>query len=344
MITIARAAVDTVRNADGPADLYPGLQDAMKLEHSTIPLYLTAYFSLRNVAANAAVAQTLRSIVVEEMMHFTIVANVLNALGGEPLIDDADMVPTFPGALPLPVEAGLPLSAQRMSPEQAAVFMKIEEPEDPVGAPPGDPDVTTIGEFYRALIDKIDSWSGDTAFSTPNAPQVVSPWYPSTRLFPVDDAASAVQALTIVVEQGEGTTVRPTAVAGEPELAHYYRFAEIVHGRRFVPDPSASEGFSYTGDAVEFDPTAVYPLFPDATLALYAPHPEAHDLAVRFATAYRHLLTCLQKTFSGSPDTLADAFGLMYELRIAALAMMAVPDPDPARPLFCLSPTWQYLA
>lgn len=185
--------------------------------------------------------------------------------------------------------------------------MKIEEPEDPVGAPPGDPDVTTIGEFYNALVDKIDSWSDGTAFSTSSAPPVVSPWYPQGRLFPIDSAASAVHALKIVVEQGEGTAIRPTAMAGEPELAHYYRFAEIVHGHRFVPDANAPEGFSYTGDVVGFDATAVYPLFPDATLALYAPHPAAHDLAVRFATSYRHLLTCLQKTFRGSPDALEDA-------------------------------------
>lgn len=342
MITIARSAVDTVRNADRPADLYPGLQDAMKLEHSTIPLYLTAYFSLHDVPTNTAVAETLRSIVVEEMLHFTIVGNVLNALGGKPLIDDAAMVPAFPGPLPSPVEAGLVASARRMSPAQAAVFMTIEEPEDPLGRPPGDPATTTIGEFYRSLIDKIDGWSA-AAFSEPSAPQVLSPWYPTGRLFPVDSAASAVRALEIVVEQGEGTATRPTIAADEAELAHYYRFGEIANRHRFVPDPSAAEGFSYTGDPVEFDEAAVFPLFPDPKLATYQGDPVARDLAVRFCTAYRHLLGCLQKTFGGSPDALADAFGLMYELRIAALAMTAVPDPDPERAGFCLSPTWQYL-
>jgi Ferritin-like len=343
VITIARSDVDAVRAADGPVDLYPSLQNALQLEHSTIPLYLTAYFSLRNVAANTAVAETLRSIVVEEMLHFTIVANVLNALGGAPLIDDEAMVPTYPGSLPLPVEAGLLVSAQRMSPEQAAVFLQIEEPEDPVGLPPGDPDVTTIGEFYRALIDRIGGF-GDAAFGSPSAPSVLSSWYAPGRLFPVDSVSSAVRALEGVVEQGEGTATRPTAGEGDPELAHYYRFGEIVHGKRFVPDADAPEGFSYTGDGVAFDASAVYPLFPDAKLALYAGFPAARGLAVRFCTAYRQLLTCLQKTFSGSPDALADAFGLMYALRIAALAMMAVPDPEPTRAGFCLSPTWQYLA
>ena len=343
MITIARSAVETVRSADGPADLYPSLQDALRLEHSTIPLYLTAYFSLHDVPGNTAVAETLRSIVVEEMLHFTIVANVLNALGGRPLIDVEPMVPTYPGSLPVPVEVGLTVSAQRMSRTQAALFMNIEEPEDPVGLPPGDPATTTIGEFYRTLIGKIDGWS-DAAFSTPSAPQVLSPWYPPDQLFPVDSVTSAVGALKIVVEQGEGTTTRPTGAAGEAGLAHYYRFAEIVHERRFVPDPNAPEGFSYTGDKVEFDEAAVFPLFPDAKLALYQADSMARDLAVRFCTAYRHLLTCLQKTFGGAPDALGDAFGLMYELRMAALAMMNISDPDPARAGFCLSPTWQYLA
>ncbi len=340
MITIARSAVEAVRTADRPADIHLSLQDALRLEHATIPLYLTAYFSLHDVPRNTAVAEAVRAVVVEEMLHFTIVANVLNALGGRPLIDDPDMVPDYPDALPAPVGAGLEVSAQRMSRAQAAVFMTIEEPEDPVGLPPGDPTTTTIGEFYRTLVDKIDGWS-DAAFRAPRVPQVLSPWYPPDQLFAVDGVASAVRALEIVVEQGEGTMTQPTGTAGGAELAHYYRFGEIVHGRGFVPDPDAPEGFSYTGEPVEFDEAAVFPLFPDAELARYAPQPAAHRLAVRFCTAYRRLLTCLQKAFDGTPDALGDAFGLMYELRIAARAMMEVPDPDRAG--FCLSPTWQYL-
>lgn len=341
MITIAKAAVDAVRTADYPADLYPSLSAAMRLEHSTVPLYLSAYFSLRP-GTNTDIARTLRSIVVEEMMHFTIVANILNAVGGCPAIDDPTTVPTFPGPLPMGVEVGQPVSVTPMSHDQCGVFMKIEEPEDPIGLPPEDGDLTTIGDFYRTLAAKINEL-GDPAFSRPSAPQVVWPWFPSTQLFSVTDAASAVRAITVIVEQGEGTPTQPVIAPGQTELAHYYRFGEIFHGNRFVPDPKAPEGFSYSGDPVVLDdsPAAIYPMVTDATLDRYRADPTSLRLATRFCATYRHLLISLQKTFTGSPEALEAVFGLMYEMRTAALAMLETTDP--ADPAHCLTPPWEYL-
>lgn len=342
MISIGRAAVDAVRAADSPHDLYESLAAAMRLEHSTVPVYLSAYFSLKP-GTNIDIAQTLRSIVIEEMMHFTIVTNVLNAIGGQPLIDDPNTVPTFPGPLPMGVEAGLTVSVRPMSFDQCVIFMEIEEPDDPIGRPPDPVDLTTIGDFYRALTDKIADL-GDAAFARPSSPQVVSPWFPSDRLFAVTDAASAIRSITVIVEQGEGTTTRPTATAGDPELAHYYRFGEICNKKRFVPDPSAPEGFSYSGDPVDLDesPHGIYPMIDNATINHYSDNAASQRLATRFSATYRHLLTCLQNTFSGSPDGLKAAFGLMYEMRIAALAMLETTDP--ADPTHCLTPPWQYLS
>ena len=342
MIAIAKAAVDTVRAADSPQDLHDSLAAAMRLEHSTVPVYLSAYFSLRP-GTNVDVAHTLRSIVIEEMMHFTIVANILNAVGGTPAIDDPATVPTFPGPLPMGVEAGLTVSATPMSLAQCKVFMQIEEPQDPIGLPPDAADPTTIGDFYHAVATKITDL-GDAAFGYPSAPQVVSPWFPSDRLFAVTDAASAVRAITVIVEQGEGISTRPFIEPEQAELAHYYRFGEIVNGKRFVADPTAPEGFSYSGDPVALDAstTGVYPMIADATLDQYRGNATSLRLAIRFCATYRHLLTRLQETFTGAPDTLAAAFGLMYEMRIAALAMVATPDP--ADPTHCLTPPWVYLA
>ena len=341
MIAVAAEAVQAVRNADRPHDLHHWLREAMRLEHSTVPLYLAAYFSIKP-GANAEVGAILRSIVIEEMMHFAVVANVLNAVGGQAMIDDAHTVPHFPGPLPMGVEAGLSLSVRPLSHAQCAAFMEIEEPDDPIGLPPVTPDPVTIGDFYHAIIDKIGEW-GDAAFGQPGAPQVVSPAYPSDQLFAVTDAASAVRALTVVVEQGEGTLKRPTIGRGESELAHYYRFGEIVNRKRFVLDPAAAEGYSYSGDPVGLDESAVYPMIDDATLDLYRgrPDPAGLHLATAFCTAYRHLLACLQETFTGSPAALRRAFGIMYELRIAALAMLQTTDPDD--PTHVLTPPWEYL-
>jgi hypothetical protein len=339
MIHIARATVDAVRAARRPSDLHHWLGEAMRLEHSTIPLYLAAYFSLRP-GTNTEVATALRAVVREEMLHFSIAANILTAVGGQPRIDDPAMVPQFPGPLPMGVEAGLVASVKGFSRAQCRVFMQIEQPDDPIGLPPAS--VATIGDFYAEITAKLEEW-GDAAFRSPSAPQVVSRAFPADQMFAVTDVCSAVRAISVIVEQGEGTPTRPTTDSSGTEQAHYYRFGEIVAGKRFVPDPLAEEGWSYSGAAVPVDESAVYPTVDDATLAMYTTRfdPAAGRLAVRFCAAYRRLLTCLQDAFSGSPSRLDAAFGLMYELRVAALAMLQTPDPVDAEHV--LTPPWEYL-
>jgi len=337
VIEIQRSAVDGVRAARKPSDLHEFLAAAMRLEHATVPLYLTAYFSLKP-GANSATADLIRSVVIEEMLHLSIVANVLNAVGGRVEIDNPASVPYFPGPLPMGVAGDLEVHLGPMSMDQCATFMQIEQPEDPI-ARGADADLTTIGDFYDAIIDKIRDL-GEPAFATPSAPQVTSPWFPSTQLFAVTDVTSAVRALTIIVRQGEGTTSSPEDGDGAGELAHYYRFAEIRNGHRLIPDPTAPDGFSFTGDPVVFDESQVYPMIMDPTTARYPVASAARRLAEQFSLCYRRLLTSLQETFSGHPAALNAAMGLMYELRLMALAMAETPDPTD--PTHCVTPSWEY--
>ena len=69
------------------------------MEHSTIPLYLTALFSMGNGTDEAA--GVIHSVVVEEMLHMTTACNCLNAIGGAPMIDSPSFIPSFPMRLPL---------------------------------------------------------------------------------------------------------------------------------------------------------------------------------------------------------------------------------------------------
>ena len=55
------------------------LQEAIKVEHGTIPLYLTTLYSINNQSSFEAT--TLKSVVMEEMLHMVQAANVLNAVG-----------------------------------------------------------------------------------------------------------------------------------------------------------------------------------------------------------------------------------------------------------------------
>jgi hypothetical protein len=339
VIEIDRSYLEAVRAATTPQDLHESLQSAIVLELATIPPYLTAYFSLKP-GENTNVADLVRSVVIEEMLHLTIAANVLNAVGGYPVLDSRDVLLDYPAKLPMGVADGLEVHIGPMSISQCEMFMQIEQPEDPIAERPGS-DVATIGDFYAAIIDKIKEL-GEPAFATPSAPQVTAPWFPSSQLFAVTDVSSAARALRVIVEQGEGTTSSPGDGDGAGELAHYYRFAEIKHGRRLVPDPTAEEGFSYTGDPVVLTPSGVHPMITDPETAFYPPETKAGHLIEQFATSFRHLLVALQKTFTGRPSELNAAMGIMYELRLLVVAMTTTPDPRPDHPARCVTPCWVY--
>lgn len=60
------------------------LQMAVEVEHSVIPPYLSAMYSIVPIGTdqNWWYADVVKGVVIEEMLHMTIAANVLNAVGG----------------------------------------------------------------------------------------------------------------------------------------------------------------------------------------------------------------------------------------------------------------------
>lgn len=341
MIRIQPSWVEGVRAAASPGDLHRYLQEAIKLEHATIPLYLTAYFSLKP-GCNDEVGRVIRAVVIEEMLHLCIAANVLNAVGGQPMLDYPKFVPKFPGSLPMGIDGDLNLHLAPMSLGQCEAFMDLEEPEDPLRfravEAAEESAFETIGAFYEAIIDKIREL-GEPAFRSPSSSQVTASWFRPTELFAVTDVASAVAALELVVQQGEGTATSPVDVEGDP--AHYYRFSEIKHGYRLVVDSSAPGGFSYSGDQLDFDASKVWPLVVDPKPDRYKAGTVARRMVDEFNRSYTTLLKALHETFNGKRHQLDAAIGLMYDLRLQALAMVA--EPDPADASLCVTPTWQYL-
>ena len=72
--------------------LHAYLFAAMRLEHATIPPYLMALYSIKP-GTNSDATHILRVVVVEEMLHLTLAANLLNAIGGTPDLTAKDFVP-----------------------------------------------------------------------------------------------------------------------------------------------------------------------------------------------------------------------------------------------------------
>lgn len=351
MLKIRNEIVEKIRVTTDVVELREALQRAIELEHATIPAYLTALYSIKQ-GQNVEAAQILQSVVVQEMLHMTIAANVLNAIGGAPDIEHPGFIPVFPGPLPMGIHDGLIVGLEKLTRGLVYnTFMVIEEPEVklhiPVKAPrlhaatptpaPLSPGYATIGDFYRAIIDKIREL-GQGIFTGDPAKQVVdNTWFPPDVLFPIRTVSDADKALTVIIEEGEGTRTSPNEPGGG--FAHYYRFAQIVYARKLVHDPSAPSGYSYSGPPVPLDPAGIWDLYPNAKTVDYAPGSRARYLAEQFNYGYTNLLRALHTTFNGSPDKLRGALGLMFELKL--LAGKLVSTPIEGTTMFA-APTFEY--
>jgi hypothetical protein len=301
------------------------LQSAIELEHSTIPLYLTAELSVAK-GNMAYVRQTLHEVVVEEMLHMATVCNVLNAIGGTPQINKADFIPSYPG--PLPMVGDFEVHLGPLSANQLDLFLEIERPEHggiefPViaeaflAAPT--PHFATIGEFYGAIMQKI-SELGDPIFTGDPALQLTL----EGQLAGVTNAASAVEALKLIVEQGEGNDSTPLEMPGG-KLAHFYRFNEIKLKKKLKPDPHSPHGFSYfTNDPIPWDDSQIVQFLSDPKVANYAVGSPARAAVEDFNAKYSRLLDDLQGVFSGHPENFDP--GAMFALKQAGAQVIAIND------------------
>ncbi|MGB8841871.1 MAG: ferritin-like protein [Aliidongia sp.] len=322
VMTIRKEIVAGIKAVTSAAELRQYLQAAVKLEHSTIPPYLAAYYSIKP-GWNVEAGKIIRSVVVEEMLHMTIAANVLNAIGGKPEMNHPEFIPTYPGPLPMSVDDGIRVGLAPLSIALVKdVFMRIELPETPKYYPGllkslVERDYATIGEFYDAIIAKIE-FLGESSFTGNPEDQVVdNVWFPPDQLFPITNVASAVRGLSIIKRQGEGSPCGPMDGDGEP--AHYYRFEEIFRGHRLVKDDSVPEGYSFTGAPVPFHQDGVIDMVTDGDVEQYPPGSLALSGVQQANYSYTSMLNALHHTFNGHPDGLKTALGLMYELRLTVL-------------------------
>ncbi|HWC68063.1 MAG TPA: ferritin-like protein [Acidimicrobiales bacterium] len=316
------------------------LQTALQLEHATIPPYLCALYSIRP-GRNVEAAAVIESVVMEEMLHMVLVANVLNAIGAEPAIDRPDFVPRYPATLPHS-DGRVIVRLQRFSPAAVDCFLRIERPE-PVTAPPRAEGYHTIGQLYAAIELGLQVVSAQRQIFTGDRERQIAG---NDRVYGmaggpvlVDDLASALHALSIVVDQGEGidhTIHDGDAPLGEPPmLAHYYRFDEIARERHYRPSDTPRTGPTGPPLPVEYD--SVWPMRTDPRASELPPGSDVRGMTDSFNAVYTELLRQLHRGLNGEPDQLGTAVGSMWALRWQAEALLRVPldsTGDTAGPTF----------
>jgi len=343
MLKISPQFVNAIVTAERLEELFPLLQNAIELEHATIPPYLTALFSFKPNTENA-IRKVIHSIVIEEMLHMTIAANILNALGGKPDISNPNFVPDYPTHLPMGIGEGLIVGIEKYSPELVKkVFMEIEEPENPLDLKinlqaKALPTYRTIGEFYMALQQKIKEIAPEKLPGDPGR-QVTSDFFDPNLLYPILTKDDAISAINIIIEQGEGTTTSP--IDEEGEIAHYYRFQELYVGKELIKDPTAPHGYSFSGPEIPFDKNNVQPIFPNTKSNMLSEGSEGRRQVDIFNSTYSNLLNGLHRTFNGEPDYLDNTIGLMFDLRLTSQKLAEMPFPG--KEGYTIGPSYEFV-
>ncbi|MFJ9712040.1 ferritin-like protein [Streptomyces sp. NPDC101234] len=329
-------------------DLREHLQWAIELEHATLPPYLTALYSL-DPERNAHAVEVVSSVFVEEMIHLALVANLLNAVGGQPRVDTPQILSPHPRPMPH-ADPSMQLSLLPFGQEAVTMFLRLEQPAHP-GAPAEGDAYTTIGQFYDAIEKGLRHLCAELGeeqvFTGDSARQVAAGPFGHTggRLSPVTDLASALSALEEIVEQGEGAA-RADVWDGDMDMfhpqtkavSHYYRFQELAQGRRYQPGDTPETG--PTGETLTVDPAGVRPMRPNPRLA---DHPEGSAIRTAqeaFNIAYGKLLQLLEQAFNGNPAMLGVSVGTMYALKGQAQSLMSMPDGEG----LTAGPTFDYVA
>ncbi|MEV4173389.1 ferritin-like domain-containing protein [Nonomuraea sp. NPDC049709] len=323
------------------------LQWAIELEHATLPPYLCALYSL-DPERNREAVEVVGSVFAEEMLHLTLAANLLNAVGGSPRLDTPGMLPPHPRPLPHG-DRSLELSLVPFGAEALELFLRIEQPAPP-GAPAEGDEYETIGQFYAAIEQRLlllcDRLGEQAVFTGDPARQVSAAHFRHTagRLVTVSDLKSALAALEEIVEQGEGTA-RGGVWDGDQdifhperdEVAHYYRFQELKAGRRYRRGDTPQTG--PTGEAISVDPAGVHPMRRNPRLTDHAPGSAIRTAQEEFNHTYCAVLHLLERAFNGSPRLLKVATGTMYALKAQAQALMRMPDGESTT----AGPTFDYV-
>jgi len=307
----------------GRDDLVAALVDALLLEHATIPPYLTAWLTLAGTGVGPDFARSaIRRIVVDEMRHLQLVANLLIAIGEKPVMRGEAFIPAYPGPLPRGIggddaPGGLTITLSRYSKATVRdIFMQIEEPERPIILPvkaflAEQAQYQTIGQFYAAIADAIRNL-GESLFVGNPGGQVTD-----DEVTPIADVSTALAAIDTIRQQGEGTPATP--LDERQQLAHYYLFEALVKGMEIVADQSGS-GFAFDpARPIQIDDLAdVIPMTEDPRSVPLPAGSAAAQRSDECDRAYSVVLDELHQSFNGQPDRFGNAEVAMFAFSAAA--------------------------
>lgn len=321
------------------------LQTAIGVEFGTLPPYLYALYSILP-GENPAARSLIQSVALEEMVHMCLASNILNALGADPELKPQK----YPG--PLPGDIGpdgtpLTLHLYPFSEDAAKQAMAIEQPENPPDFPvktlAADAAglAVTIGQFYGALDDFLKTLPQSAWHAGRN--QVVDNQFFAGQIFAINNYADSHTAIQQIVSEGEGSRqgTKYDPLDFQDELAHFFRFGEILHDKVLTKDDSP-KGYAWGPQRLGVNWKGAYPAISDPGEHDFSHDPPGAQSAQKACNgAYSSMIEALQRGLTGEAGALGEAVRAMFNLRMSALRAFTEPLADGshvAGPAFLYTP------
>ncbi|MGE5141350.1 MAG: ferritin-like domain-containing protein [Rudaea sp.] len=225
------------------------LSEASQLEHMIMLQYLFAAFGMKRDVSEGLTPEQLDAVsrwervvikvATQEMLHLTSATNLLLAIGAAPYFQR----PNFP-QMARYYPRGIDLVLAPFSEASLRHFLFLERPEgmDLTDSPdfpvvgdasaladeeeivPEMQDFATVGHLYRGIEQGfrhlVDKFGEARVFIGPPRAQATRKNFGWRELNPVVDLASAIAAIEVIVEQGEGAR-------GDWNNSHYGRFLAV---------------------------------------------------------------------------------------------------------------------
>lgn len=209
-------------------DLRHKLHIAIELEHSTIPAYLYAYWSIKDPTSSAAT--TILEVAKEEMNHMGMACNILNAVGGFVNCANKNFIPDYPTGLPghNATNNNVIVGLEKLCVDSVVSFLQIELPRDPTLDQESKNGWTTIADFYIDILADIDQCD-DEDFNHGRQLNPTDSPDAAGLLFAVRNKKTAKLCIAEIIEQGEGMKRFQNLQENFQMKSHYDRFLDLYH-------------------------------------------------------------------------------------------------------------------
>lgn len=312
------------------SELREKLHTAIELEHSTIPPYLYAYWSVKDSTSEAA--KSILEVAKEEMNHMAMACNIMNAVGGFVNCANPSFIPSYPTDLPGHSEtvSSMEIGLHKLSKESIVGFMYIELPRDPNDDRDPKDGWTTIADFYLDVLDDIDQLEDEDFKHGRQLNPTDSP-DASGVLMAVRNKRDAKLCIAEIIEQGEGFSRKQELKASETENleSHFYRFQDIYkamggYGKVDLDNFNGDELIAKV-DVAQYQEfmKGVYNMISNPTQSR-CDAPLYHKENLRFNSLYSHMLDNMHTHREKKHPDMSEAIKTMFSLGRHAVAMRSI--------------------